>query len=93
MKQIGIREFKNRATQIVREVHDECAEYVVTVDGEPRAMLVPYSIEHAKAQRKYTHAEQMALIDELAAWIGESWTSPLTAAEAVAEQRREPVWP
>lgn len=93
MKQVGIREFKNRATQIVREVHDECAEYIVTVDGEPRAVLVPYSIEHEKSARMDKLKEDMAIIDELAHWIGESWDSPLTAAEAVAEQRREPAWP
>jgi prevent-host-death family protein len=42
MKSVGVRELKNRATQIVREVRVNRAEYIVTVGGEPVAVLKPY---------------------------------------------------
>jgi prevent-host-death family protein len=45
---VGVREFKNRATQLVRSVKDG-AEYVVTVSGKPVAVLRPYTTEDAAA--------------------------------------------
>lgn len=35
MERVGVRELKNRATQIVRAVREDHAEYLVPVDGEP----------------------------------------------------------
>ena len=33
-KEIGVRELKNQASQLVRAVREEMAEYVITVRGE-----------------------------------------------------------
>jgi prevent-host-death family protein len=88
MKTVGIKEFKTKATQIVREVREECAEYVVTVDGKPVARLIPFTAEDEAKERRASLDRDLALIDELAAEMGAAWVSPLTAAEAVAAQRR-----
>ena len=88
MKTVGIRELKNRATQIVRDVREECAEYVVTVDGKPVARLIPFTAEDEARERQTSLERDLALIDELAAEMDAAWVSPLTAAEAVAAQRR-----
>src|SRR6476660_7727386 len=39
---IGIRELKNRASEIVHEVKENEAEYIVTFRGEPVAVLRPF---------------------------------------------------
>lgn len=42
MPTVGIRELKNNATKIVRAVREDRAQYVVTVNGRPVAVLRPY---------------------------------------------------
>ena len=41
MPQVGIRELKNDASEIIRAVREERAEYVVTLRGRPVAFIVP----------------------------------------------------
>jgi prevent-host-death family protein len=38
---IGVRELKNRTTEILRQVRENRAEYVVTYYGRPVAVLLP----------------------------------------------------
>ncbi len=38
---IGIREFKNRASEIVRKVRDGDGLYIITLHGKPSAMIIP----------------------------------------------------
>jgi prevent-host-death family protein len=38
---VGVRELKNRATEIVRQVRENQAEYVITYYGRPVAVLLP----------------------------------------------------
>lgn len=42
MQEVGVRELKNQATEILREVREKQAEYIVTYRGRPVAMLVPF---------------------------------------------------
>jgi prevent-host-death family protein len=41
MPEMGIRELKSQASEIVRAVREERAEYVITHRGRPVAMIVP----------------------------------------------------
>ena len=43
---IGIRELKNRASEIVHEVKENEAEYIVTLRGEPVAVLRDRTAAH-----------------------------------------------
>jgi prevent-host-death family protein len=85
---IGIRELKNRASEIVREVRESQATYVVTVRGEPVAELRPLPAQGIRERRQEEVEQVMAEIDELARRIGRAWRSPKTAVELVEEQRR-----
>jgi prevent-host-death family protein len=38
---IGVRELKNRATEILRQVRENQAEFVITYYGRPVAVLLP----------------------------------------------------
>ncbi|GEM_PF-1181383 len=41
MPQVGIRELKNQAPEIMRTVREQGIEYIVTYRGEPVAVLLP----------------------------------------------------
>lgn len=63
MPEIGIRELKSQASEIVRAVREERAEYVVTLRGKPVAMIVPF--EEAPEPRTLSHEQFWAEMDEL----------------------------
>lgn len=89
MRKIGIRELKNQATQVVRAVREEAEAYVITVQGEPVAVLRPITEEDKEELRQANVGRFLADLEELSKQVTASWQSDLTAAEAVAEQRRE----
>jgi len=41
MPTVGVRELKNRASEILRTVREQGAEYVITHQGRPTAVLLP----------------------------------------------------
>ncbi len=43
MSEVGIRELKQRATQIMREVREKGETYTITYQGRPCGLIVPYS--------------------------------------------------
>ncbi len=93
MANIGIRELKNQATEILRTVREDSVEYIVTYRGEPVALLLPLNtaqqMQHVEnIVRPKPSQALLAELEELRQRIGKAWKSKLTAAEAVAEQRR-----
>jgi prevent-host-death family protein len=84
---IGVRDLKNRASEIVREVHEQDAEFVVTLRGEPVALLRPFSADERKL-RQAQMEEALEELDSLAEQIARSWRSPKSAVELIEEQRR-----
>lgn len=45
MPRVGVRELKNNTSEIIRAVREKGAEYVVTVQGRPAAMIVPLAMD------------------------------------------------
>jgi prevent-host-death family protein len=86
-KTVGVKELKNQATQLVRYVREHQAEVVVTHDGEPVAVLRPFHEDDDQARSDRLRVA-LKRADALAKKIADAWTSDLSAAEAVAEQRR-----
>lgn len=85
---IGVRDLKNRASEIVRDVHEREAEYIVTLRGEPVAVLRPIAQNNERELRQAERKEALAKLDDLAEQITRSWRSPKTAVKLVEEQRR-----
>jgi prevent-host-death family protein len=91
---IGVRELKNRATEIIRHVRESRAEYVVTYRGRPVAVLLPLEEgwldeETARAAEAVTPSDEVwAELEALRQEIDRSWKSEKSAVELVAEQRR-----
>ncbi len=94
MPRVGVRELKNQATEILRDVRENRAEYVITYRGRPVAVLLPVSEAWLEAEtRRATEAampseDVWAELEALRQEIDRSWRSKKTAAELVSEQRR-----
>jgi prevent-host-death family protein len=45
LPKLGVRELKNRASEVVRRVREEGTEYVITYQGRPVAVILPLAEE------------------------------------------------
>jgi len=87
MPEIGVRELKTHASEIVRSVRDERARYLVTYRGRPVGVLLPLD----EAGDALAETEEDAVWQELSALgeeIGQGWESPLRSAELLSAMRR-----
>lgn len=86
MPRIGIRDLKTHASEVLRDVRDNRARYVVTHRGEPLGIIVPYTamdeMEHVSPEEAWSR------FFEAAEAVDEAWTSPLTSREILDEVRR-----
>jgi prevent-host-death family protein len=85
---IGVRELKNRASAIVREVREAQASYVVTVRGEPVAELRPLGVASLRESRQEAADQVMREVEDLALRISRAWKTSKTGIAMVEEQRR-----
>lgn len=86
MAEIGIRELKARASEIVRSVRTRRARYVITHRGRPVGVLLP--IEESRSAE---HEEAETAWDELLRLgkaIGRGWKAPQTSTELLSSMRR-----
>jgi prevent-host-death family protein len=87
MSEIGIRELKIRASEILRQVKEDGQRYIVTRHGRPQAAIVP--IEEVQSEAVYQ--SKLSAWDELVAigvQISKSWKSDKTSTEILSEMRR-----
>ena len=90
MPEIGVRELKIRASEILRNVRERRARYVITYRGRPVGVLLP--LEEASPSEPLGGGDQGAAVwdelSELGEEIGRGWQSPLTGAELLSQMRR-----
>lgn len=92
MPNVGVRELKNQATGIIRDVRENRAEYIVTYHGRPVAVLLPVDERWLQAETKQaiervTPGEDVwAELEALRQEIGQSWQSDKTAVELVKSE-------
>lgn len=87
-QKIGIRELKNNASKIVRAVREEGAEYVVTVHGEPVAVLRPLAEDLVQQEIDAEIATEIAEMLALAKEIAAGWKSEKSGLEILEEDRQ-----
>ena len=85
---VGVRELKNQTSRVIRAVCEEMVEYVVTLRGEPVAVLRPLTAADAQRLRQAEIDEVMADMRALAQKVGAAWKSDKGGVDLVAEQRR-----
>ena len=85
---VGVRELKNQASRVIRRVSEEMVEYVVTVRGEPVALLRPLTKEEVQRLLHAEVEESLAEMKALAQQVADAWVSDRTGVQLVADQRR-----
>jgi prevent-host-death family protein len=98
VKRIGIREFKNHSTRILKGVREEGARYVITHHGRPAAIVLP--IDPAlpadasdadldrNVQRSLSRADLRSELEALRLEVDQSWRADESAVEVISGQRR-----
>jgi prevent-host-death family protein len=90
MPEVGVRELKAHASEIIRAMRDRRVRYVITYRGKPVGLLSPVS-EGVAASPTAVGEAPTAVWDELTRLgeeIGRGWTSGQTGAELLSEMRR-----
>jgi prevent-host-death family protein len=87
MPEIGIRELKSQASEIVRAVRDERAEYIITLRGKPVAMIVPF--EEAHDEKMMPADEYIARLLEIGREISATVLPGPSVLEQLFEDREE----
>jgi prevent-host-death family protein len=83
-EEIGIRELKARASEVVRAVKEERARYVITQRGKPAAIIVPLDA----APPEKSAAEVWERLLKIGEELGKGWQSEKSAVEILSEMRR-----
>lgn len=85
MVEVGIRELKQKTSEILRQVREEKETISITYRGRVIAHLIPVNGEWKRAKALDVWTD----MDTLANEIGMRWPRDVTAVDAVREQRRE----
>lgn len=92
MPLIGVRELRERTTEVLRQVREERAEYVITHQGRPVAVLLPVASEHVEAAMLHAAKGAAATAWDAYAQVAESlrdaWPSD-QSTQAVLDDIRE----
>ena len=87
MPDIGVRELKAKASEIIRSVREQRARYLITYRGRPVAALIPLegTDEGPAMEGESRTWERLTQIGEE---VGKGWQSPQSSAEILSESRR-----
>jgi prevent-host-death family protein len=84
MSEIGVRELKLHASEILQRVREKNESFQITHRGRVVARLVPAPTRTVRDAEGNIWMD----MDDLAEEIAANWPPGLTAPDAVAEQRR-----
>jgi len=87
VKTLGVRELKERISEILRLVEEEGETIEVTKRGEVVARLIP--VRKAESLSESTEDDAWTDLDRLSAEISAHWPTGLSAVDAVRDARRE----
>ena len=85
MQTIGVRELKAKASQVIRDVRQHKARYMITHRGKVVAQITPAEDGEARQQ---SAQEWLASLDELIEAVARTNPGPVDAVELVREGRR-----
>jgi prevent-host-death family protein len=88
--EIGIRELKIKASEIVRTVREKRSRYIITHRGRPVAALVPIEeINPETIDASISPGEVWDELVRLGEEIGKGWRSAQTGTEILSEMRAQ----
>ena len=92
MSLIGVRELRERASEVIRRVREDRTEYVVTYQGRPVAVILPLDTERAEAEM--VQAGKRAVLDsweryeQIAQEIRSAWPEDVSTQDLIDAIRR-----
>jgi prevent-host-death family protein len=92
MSTIGVRELRQQASEVIRKVREEGAEYVITYQGRPVAVLLP--LDAGQAEKEMVRAGKKAILDNwaryerLAEELRRTWPADLSTQDLIDSIRR-----
>ena len=84
IEEIGIRELKAQASDVIRAVKENRARYVVTQRGVPAALIIPLDAAVMKPSDDEVWERLIKIREEL----GKGWQNEKSAVEILSEMRR-----
>ncbi len=92
MSLIGVRELRQQASEVIRRVREEGAEYVVTYQGRPVAILLPLDADQAEVEMvqagKKAILDNWARYEQLAEELRDAWPVDLSTQDLIDSIRR-----
>ena len=90
MPDVGVRELKTQASEIVRQVRENRVRYIITYRGEPVGLLMPLDKASSSSLPSGQALDETAweTLTRLGQEIGQGWRSPLSSADLLSEMRR-----
>ena len=88
MPDVGVRELKTHASEIVRNVREHRTRYIITYRGQPVGVLAPLEGATELLSDSDQDSDVWDELSKLGEEIGRGWQSPLTSAELLSEMRR-----
>ncbi len=86
MREIGVRELKVKASEIVRNVRKRRTRYLITYRGRPVGMLVP--LESAESVSTGNATATWDELTRLGQEIAHGWPAGKTSADYLTKMRR-----
>lgn len=83
-EELGIRELKSRASEVVRAVKEERARYVITQRGKPAALIIPLDAAPPEKSADEVWERLLKIREEL----GKGWQNEKSSVEILSEMRR-----
>lgn len=87
MPRIGVRELRERTAEVLRRVREEKAEYVITDQGHPIALLLPVDTEELEAAT--LEAGGWEAYASLAESLRQAWPSDQPTQTLIDDMRQE----
>ena len=85
MADIGVRELKIHASEIVRKVHEKRERYVVTHRGHPVAVIIPVEQVQPVQPGNISPWDELVSLGEQ---ISQGWQSSQSSTDILTEMRR-----
>ncbi len=92
MSLIGVRELREQASEVIRRVRQDRAEYVVTYQGRPVAIILP--LDAGQAEKEMVQASKKAVLgsweryERLAEELRRVWPADLSTQDVIDSIRR-----